>query len=164
MSKPSVFLSYSHNDEKWKDRLRTQLKVLEQQGMLEVWEDRQIDGGDTWYDKIRVAMDGAEVAVCLISADYLASDFCNKEEIPYLLKRRSEQGMQLLPVLLRSCPWTFVPWLKAIQMLPRDGRSVSDLPAAKRDRAFSEVAESIGRWLAKPADQEEAVRSTAHFP
>ena len=159
MSKPSVFLSYSHNDEKWKDRLRTQLKVLEQQGMLEVWEDRQIDGGDTWYDKIRVAMDGAEVAVCLISADYLASDFCNKEEIPYLLKRRSEQGMQLLPVLLRSCPWTFVPWLKAIQMLPRDGRSVSDLPAAKRDRAFSEVAESIGRWLAKPADQEEAVRS-----
>ena len=33
----------------------------------------------------------AAVAVCLISADYLASDFCVKEEIPYLLQRRERE-------------------------------------------------------------------------
>jgi len=29
MTKPTVFISYSHKDEKWKDRLRSHLKVLE---------------------------------------------------------------------------------------------------------------------------------------
>jgi hypothetical protein len=159
MPKPTVFLSYSHKDEKWKDQLRIQLEVLEQQGLLEVWDDRQIDAGETWYDKIRSAMEGAEVAVCLISAEYLASDFCTKEEIPYLLKRRTDQGMRLLPVLLRPCPWKFVSWLKAIQMLPRDGQTIADLRGSKRDRVFSEIAESIGEGLASLAGGEETVRS-----
>jgi len=162
MPKPSVFLSYSHKDEDWKNRLRTQLKVLEQLGTFVVWDDRRIDAGDTWYDAIRVAMDDAEVAVCLISADYLASDFCVKEEIPYLLKRRTEQGMRLLPVLLRPCPWKFVPWLKAIQMLPRDGKAVTVDFAATWDVAFDEVAEMIGGWLQEEGGEgggEEALRS-----
>src|SRR5262245_58541059 len=147
MSKPSVFLSYSHKDEDWKNRLRTQLKVLEQVGTLVVWDDRKIDAGETWYDEIRAAMDGAEVAVCLISSDYLASDFCVKEEIPYLLKRRSGAGMRLLPVLLRPCAWKFVPWLRALQMLPRDGKSVVVDFAATWDAAFGEVAETVAGWL-----------------
>jgi len=109
-------------------------------------------------------MDDAEVAVCLISADYLASDFCVKEEIPYLLKRRTEQGMRLLPVLLRPCPWKFVPWLKAIQMLPRDGKTVTVDFAATWDVAFDEVAETIGGWLQEEGGGgggggEEALRS-----
>jgi len=160
MPKPSVFLSYSHQDEDWKNRLRTQLRVLEQVGTFVVWDDRRIDAGDTWYDAIRVAMDDAEVAVCLISADYLASDFCVKEEIPYLLKRRTEQGMRLLPVLVRPCPWKFVPWLKAIQMLPRDGKTVAVDFAATWDVVFDEVAEMIGGWLQEEGGGgEEALRS-----
>jgi len=43
---PSVFLSYSHKDEDWKKRLRTHLGVLESQGLLDVWDDRRIEGGD----------------------------------------------------------------------------------------------------------------------
>ena len=159
MTKPSVFLSYSHKDEDWKNRLRTQLKVLEQVGTLVVWDDRKIDAGETWYDEIRVAMDDAKVAVCLISSDYLASDFCVKEEIPYLLKRRSEQGMRLVPVLLRPCPWKYVPWLKAIQMLPRDGKAVAVDFAATWDVAFDEVAESIAGGFEEPATRGEVVRS-----
>jgi len=159
MSKPSVFLSYSHKDEDWKLKLRSHLKVLEQIGTFVVWDDRKIDAGETWYDEIRAAMDRAEVAVCLISADYLASDFCVKEEIPYLLKRRSEAGMRLMPVLLRPCPWKFVPWLKAIQMLPRDGKTVTVDYAATWEVAFNQVVEAIAEGLQEKAGGEEAVRS-----
>jgi TIR domain len=157
MPKPTVFLSYSHEDEKWKDELRDQLAVMEE--LLAVWDDRQIDGGDTWWDKIRAAMDGAEVAVCLISADYLNSDFCKKEEIPYLLKRRSQQGMRLLPVLVRPCPYQYVSWLQAVDLLPKDRRPIAGFTATKRERAFSEIAESIGEGLAGLTGGEEAVRS-----
>ncbi len=153
MTKPTVFISYSHKDEEWKNRLRPHLKVLEQVGRITIWDDRQIDAGAEWYDEIKHVMEQAAVAVCLISADYLASDFCVKEEIPYLLERRTRDGMKLIPVLLRPCPWKAVPWLKAIQMLPRDGKSVSRDFKDDCDTAFAEVAESIFAIVDNPAYQ-----------
>lgn len=143
MNAPSIFISYSHKDEKWKDRLRTHLKVLELNGRISIWDDRDIDVGGEWYDEIRGAMDRAAVAVCLISADYLASDFCHKEEIPHLLGLRKDKGMILIPILLRPCPWKAVPWLKKTQMLPRDGKSVSKDFKGDEDEVFAEVAENI---------------------
>ncbi len=62
MSKPTVFISYSHKDEVWKDRLETQLRVLQFEGMLETWTDRQIGAGDDWYRKIEEAMNRAAAA------------------------------------------------------------------------------------------------------
>jgi hypothetical protein len=44
--KPTVFISYSHKDETWKDRLLPQLRALEQANRIAVWDDRRIDGGD----------------------------------------------------------------------------------------------------------------------
>lgn len=38
-------------------------------------------------------MADAVAAVLLISADYLASGFCIKEEVPYLLNRQEREGM-----------------------------------------------------------------------
>jgi len=150
MDKPTVFISYSHRDEGWKDRLRPHLGVLEQQERITIWEDRQIDAGAAWYDEIRQAMERAAVAVCLISADYLASDFCVKEEIPYLLERRERDGMVLIPVLLRPCLWQAFPWLTPIQMLPHDGKSVSKDFKDDWDTVFAEVAGRIFKILEDP--------------
>ena len=91
-SKPTVFISYSHKDEEWKDRLRSHLGVLEQIGELDVWDDRSIDGGAEWFDEIRAAMDRAALAVFLISPDFLRSHFVNNEEVPFLLDRRAREA------------------------------------------------------------------------
>lgn len=143
MTKPTVFVSYSHKDETWKDMLRPQLGVLEKQKRITIWDDRQIDPGGEWYEEIKEVMARAAVSVCLISADYLSSDFCIKEEIPYLLERREKDGMVLIPVLLRPCTWKAVSWLKKTQMLPRDGKSVSKDFKDEPDEVFAEVAEYI---------------------
>ncbi len=42
---PKIFISYSHVDEVWKDRLMKHLQVLEREGMFEVWDDRRIAAG-----------------------------------------------------------------------------------------------------------------------
>jgi tetratricopeptide (TPR) repeat protein len=149
----NVFISYSHKDEKWKDRLQPHLKILEQHGHIELWDDRKIDVGDTWYNEIEGAMMDAVVAVCLISADYLASDFVTKEEIPYLLERREKEGMHLFPVLVRSCPWKIVPWVRETQMLPRDGKSISKDFKEDWDEVFTEVAERIYAIVTDPEFQ-----------
>jgi len=150
MTAPTVFISYSHKDEEWKDRLRPHLQMLEQAGRLTIWDDRKIDAGATWYPEIKRAMEQAAVTVCLISADYLASTFCVKEEIPYLLKRRESEGMLLLPVLIRPCLWDAIDWLKAIQMLPRDGKTVSRDFKEDWDTPFADVARRVNSFLETP--------------
>ncbi len=150
MSKPTVFISYSHKDEKWKDRLLPHLKMLEQQGRLEVWDDRRIDAGDSWYPEIREAMERAAVAVCLISAKFLASDFCVKEEVPFLLTRREREGMVLIPVLVDACAFELIDWLAPLQMLPRDGKSVAADYATTHAVVFTEVARRLSKALQDP--------------
>lgn len=154
-TKPTVFISYSHKDEHWKDLLLPQLRALEQAGRIVVWDDRKINGGDKWYREIRHAMQQAAVSVCLISPDYLASDFCAKEEVPYLLKRCEQDGMILIPVLLRPCAWKAFKWLKEIQMLPRDGKSVVIDFKGSEDAVFANVANLIFEIIERPTEYDE---------
>ena len=143
MKVPSVFISYSHRDEEWKDRLLPQIKALEQADRVTVWDDRKISGGEQWYDEIEQAMADAAVAVCLISADYLASNFVIAEEVAYLLKRREETGMVILPVLLWDCAWQAFEWISATQMIPRDGKTIAEDFRGQENRVFADVARRI---------------------
>jgi len=152
-TRDKVFISYSHKDEAWKDKLLPHLRALEQAGVaMHVWQDRQIDAGAKWFPEIQTAMADTAVAVLLISADYLASGFCIKEEVPYLLDRQTQDGMLLIPVLLRKCAWKAHRWLADRQMLPRDGKCVAiDFPGDQADIVFSEVAERIFDYFEKLA-------------
>lgn len=143
---PLVFVSYSRKDEKWKTRLVPHLQSLAQAGVeLMAWHDRRIDGGSQWYADIRHAMESAAAAVLLISADFLGSDFCVKQEARFLIERRAKLGMPLIPVLLRACDWEAHPWLSALQMLPRDGKCVVPNLTNRSDIVFREVAQTIHR-------------------
>ncbi|MCP4691876.1 MAG: toll/interleukin-1 receptor domain-containing protein, partial [Desulfobacterales bacterium] len=150
MGKPTIFISYSHKDEVWKDRLKPHLVMLEKAGRITVWDDRKITPSGEWYPEIKDAMEKAAVAVCLISADYLASDFCVKEEIPYFLDRRKKDGMPILPVLVHPCFWEIISWVEKTQMLPRDGKSISVDYQNNWDTAFKEVAKTIFNIVNQP--------------
>ncbi len=63
-----VFISYSHEDETWKDQLVKQLNVLEKASLIDSWDDRRIKAGTDWYPEIEKAMESADVALLLISA------------------------------------------------------------------------------------------------
>ena len=56
--------------------------MLERLGKITIWDDRAIDPGGKWFDEIKTIMDEAAVSLCLISADYLASEFCTKRRNP----------------------------------------------------------------------------------
>ena len=125
MSKPSVFISYSHEDEAWKDRLVTHLGVLQEQGLLDIWEDRQIAGGDDWLPEIENAINRAHVAILMISANFLTSKFILGNEMPDLLKRREKDNLRIMPLIVKPCAWDTVDWLKGIQARPKDGKPLS---------------------------------------
>ena len=141
--KPMVFVSYAHADEVWRTRLRPHLELLWQVGMLTVWDDHDINVGSHWHPEILRALNRARFAICLISSDFLASEFVSDEEVPRLLERRARGKLEVIPVLLRSCSWKAVDWLKAIQMLPRNGKSVATHYRDNWDDVFAQVAERI---------------------
>src|SRR6185295_362130 len=135
MPAPTVFISYSHKDEDWKDRLVTHLGVLQHQGRLRTWTDRNIGAGDEWFEEIRKAMNEARVAVVLVSANSLTSKFILHTEMPHLLERRTKDGMTVFPVICEDCAWEQVPWLAKLQARPREGKALESF----RGRLNSEL-------------------------
>ncbi len=112
MSKPAVFISYSHKDEAWKDRMVSHLGALQHEGLLDIWDDRRIGAGEEWRQEIEDAIDAASVAILLVSADFLTSKFILGEEVPRIMKRREKEGMRIFPVIIRPCAWRQVKWLR----------------------------------------------------
>ena len=135
-----IFISYSHKDKSWKERLQTQLKVLELEGYFSVWDDRQITPGDDWFTEIERELNQAKVAVMLISAEFLTSSFIRTEEIPTLLRRRKREGVRIIPVIIKSCPWQGVPWLKAIQGGSEDNFVLEGVSRNKQNKLLSDLA------------------------
>jgi tetratricopeptide (TPR) repeat protein len=151
-TKPSIFISYSHDDEKWKDRLVSQLGVLQQEGLLEVWDDRRISAGDEWKQEINEAMNKASVAILLVSDKFLTSKFILSEEVPRFLQRRAEEGMRVFPVIVSSCPWKKVEWLNRMQVRPKDGKPLASYSGDRRAKALSDIATEVYDQLA-PANK-----------
>src|SRR5215510_10841457 len=151
MSTPKVFISYSHVDEKrWKNRLQKHLKVLEKHGSLSFWEDRQIAAGQEWHTEIKAALDSADAAILLISPDFLGSNFILNEEIPAILQRRMNDGMQVFPLIVRSCTWQKVTWLKPLQARPTDGKPLARFKGDDVDRILAELVSEIEALLNPP--------------
>jgi hypothetical protein len=144
---PTVFISYSHRDEAWKDRLVVQLGVLQRQGLLDLWDDRRIAAGEDWHGEIRAAMGQATVAVLLISADFLTSQFILGEEVPALLKRRDTEGVHIYPIIVRPCAWKAVKWLSRIQVRPKDGRPLAAGNEYQIEADLAAVAEEIAALM-----------------
>lgn len=124
-----VFVSYSHKDADWKDRICLFLQALRLNGGsgfdYQAWDDAEINVGQNWRDEIHKAIDAAKVAVLLISPNFLTSRFILDEEVPRVLKRRDAGKLVVAPVIVRPSPWENVPWLAPIQLFPAGGEALS---------------------------------------
>jgi hypothetical protein len=153
-----VFISYSHRDEAWKDRLVGHLRVLAPQGEIDVWHDRRIGAGEAWQTTIEEAIDRADTAILLISADFLTSEFIRTEEVSRILSLRASRGLRVIPLIVKPCAWTAIEWLRALQARPIDGRPLSAAEAHEVDSALAELALEV---YASPEGPQEQLASTA---
>lgn len=116
MPRPTLFTSYSHKDERWKDRILNEMKAMGLGESVDCWDDQRIRGGDDWYDRIREALGAASLAILIVTDDFLASRFINDEEVPRLLESYRRRGLRLYPIIATSCNWQAVEWLRRLQV------------------------------------------------
>jgi hypothetical protein len=169
MERSKIFFSYSHKDDVWRNRLVNHLAVLEHQGLLHLWADTRIEIGADWQTRIDQVMAESQAAVLLLTPNFLASKYILSEELPTLMQRHAQNGMQILPVIARPCAWKLVRWLSTRQVRPRDGRALSAGDEFQIDSDLVNLAYELAALLSKmdeAADTDERLITlrVAHRP
>jgi TIR domain-containing protein len=151
----SVFFSYSHVDEALRDQVETQLALLKRQGVIETWHDRRIGAGEEFAGAIEQHVETDDIILLLVSADFIASDYCYDVEMKRALERQQAGDARVIPVILRACDWKQSPFggLKAV---PHDGKPVTAWPDV--DEAFSDIVAEVRRAIEQKAS---GVRATS---
>ncbi len=143
-----LFFSYSHKDEDLRDELETHLAMLKRQGLVDAVHDRRITAGADLDAAIDGYLEEADVILCLVSPDFLASDYCYSREMGRALERHRAGDARVIPVILRHCDWRSTP-LSGLRGTPRDNRPVKAWP--DRDEAWLDVTRDIRQALAESA-------------
>jgi hypothetical protein len=152
----SVFYSYSHRDERLRDVLATHLSLLRRQGVIREWHDRRITPGDTWQQSIDENIDSADIILLLVSADFIASDYCWGQEVVRAIERHTSGDARVIPIIVRPVDWGGAVFGK-LQALPENGKPITLWP--NRDLAWVNVVKGIRmavEALRKPSDKSEA--------
>ncbi len=146
MSKKSltVFFSYSHKDELLRDELAKHLSLLQRDGTISAWHDRQISAGTEWANDIDSNLNAADLILLLISSDFLASDYCHQVELKRAIERHEKGEALVIPIILRPCVWTRAVFSK-LQSLPKNGEPVTKW--LDRDDAFTNIVEGIEKAI-----------------
>jgi hypothetical protein len=101
VTKP-VFISYSHKDAKWLEKLKLFLRPLEDKELIRVWDDTEIRPGSDWLGDIRKALESARVAVFLVTQNFLDSPFIREKELPALLEAAKNRGCLIFWIAVSS--------------------------------------------------------------
>ena len=137
-----VFYSYSHEDEDYRKKLGKHLSVLRRAGLIADWHDRDINAGIAWQEEIDRHLLSADIVLLLVSASFIASDYCWGDEMSNALARHKEKKARVVPIILHPCGWLMTP-LNELQCVPRDNKAISLWP--NEHAAFDDVLTEIAK-------------------
>jgi hypothetical protein len=155
----NVFVSYSHRDTDYMRELLDFLNGMSRDG-FKFWSDEQIETGREWEKEISDHISQADIALVLVTQEFLDSQYIEDVEMRRFLQRRKRDGMIIYPIIVSPCNWEGVPWLAATQFQPRDGRTVAhtaEHPVQRRELHVSirKELKDIGLRLNKKANSGE---------
>jgi TIR domain-containing protein len=102
-----VFISHSHQDKDFVDKLATHLIKAN----AHVWVDRwEIKVGESILNRVQNVIDGASAVLFVLSKASVKSEWCKKELSAGLMRELEEKSTIVLPVLLEKCQ--IPPFLK----------------------------------------------------
>lgn len=141
-----LFYCYAHEDKTLRDELDTHLSGMKRQNLIKVWYDREILAGTDWEQEINTHLSTAHIILLLVSARFLASDYCYGIEMQKALQRDKAGTARVVPILLRPVDWEDAPF-SHLQILPTGAKPVT------RWTDHNDAFEDIARGLRKVVKQ-----------
>jgi hypothetical protein len=137
-----VFVSYSHRDSDWLDRIRVHLKPLERDYAIDVWDDRKIRAGANWRKEIELALRSARVALLVVSADFLASEFIFNNELPPLLDAAANEGAVVLSLIVSPCRFRSTT-LSQLQAINDPSRPLINMSKGEQEEILVKASKQV---------------------
>jgi energy-coupling factor transporter ATP-binding protein EcfA2 len=156
-----VFYSYAHADEAFKAEMEKHLSLLRRDKIIAAWHDRNISAGTEWKTAIDQHLESAAIILLLISADFLASDYCFEIEMKRAMERHYEKTARVIPIILRECDWTSAPFGE-LQALPKNAQPIKSW--GDPDKAYKDIAISIRSVVAEMFPQLDGSAETDLIP
>lgn len=158
-----VFISYCRVDRDWVERIRQVMApLLRQEGnSLQLWDDGHIQPGDRWLEKIETTLARAQVALLLVSAEFLASEFVMGKEVPALLRAAEAEGVTILWVPLSACLVRHTP-IHAYQAVLPPEQTLDAMGPPQQRLALVRIAEAVHEALRQGQEQVRQQMKLAH--
>lgn len=148
-SKLKLFISYSHDDNGEKpyiDEFKKHITPFKTNGLIEDWYDREIFPGENFEIEIDNNLEDADIVCLFISANFLSSDYCQKEKFK-ALELRKKKEISVIPIILTDCGWKDDKSISKLLALPEDGKPVSNFK--DRDEAWNGVYKGLKKIIEK---------------
>ncbi len=139
-----IFISYSHHDSKFLTdaHFRPFIRILEIRN-VEFWEYADSEIGQKWDAEVKSKIATCDIALLLISQQFLASDYIRKEEVQTFLELQETKDLRIFPIMLSSCGYWHYPWLKLRTYLPQGKNIESDYSLrGKRLKLYTQIFEN----------------------
>lgn len=145
-----AFVAYCHednlNENPYIERFRKHLSPLKDNGLIKEWYDREIFAGEDYQEKIDNHLEEADIILLFVSANFLSSANCKKEE-SRALELRKKKGTVVIPVILSSCGWLDDKGISKLEALPTLGKPVSSF--GDQDEAWQDVYALLKKRIGK---------------
>ncbi len=139
----TIFFCYSHTDEALLNQLKTHLRPLQRQKLVEFWYEREIHATSAEHEaESKKKLDTAQIILLLISPDFIDSDYFYGKEVKRALERHRRGEATVIPIMLRPVYW-HGELADTLQTLPIDGKAVTNPDWHIQDKAFYHVANDI---------------------
>ncbi|MGI0494439.1 leucine-rich repeat domain-containing protein [Alkalinema pantanalense CENA528] len=139
-----IFVSYSHEDAEWLKKLQIHLKPLTRKGTIDLWDDTRIQTGDNWLQEIETALANAQIAILLVSPNFIASDFIADNELPPLLDAAQANGLKIFWIPISYSSHTEMDFNK-YQAAHNPKQPLASLPPVEQDRVLVKICQDIKR-------------------
>ncbi len=153
IEKINIFISYSNQDIKFKEKLDSYLSILTNGDKINTWSESEINEGEL-YEHTSEKIEESDIAILLISPDYIDSDFF-WNQIEYFTERHENGTITMIPVVVRPCIWKRL--LKGdIKILPHNG-----VPLNKHENlelAYSQIIKELKEAINQHSEYRAAIK------
>jgi hypothetical protein len=148
LERRKVFLCYckQRQDSTWLRRLQVHLRPLERHGIIDLWDIAKVPPGSLLEEELQSAIEASKVAILLVSADFLASDYILDEELPRLLSQAESRGTIIIPLIITHC--MFVGSLDIFQPANPPERPLELMSMAEVNQILAKLARTIQQKFA----------------
>ena len=137
-----VFISYAHEDVKWKDRFRDMFAPAVGRGSVTLWSDDHIPVGQNWSKQIDAALASAGVGLLLVTPDFLKSPFITDVELKRLLSLATTANVAIHWVPISAALFKQTP-LSTIQAACDPDCPLDQLPVTEQGSAVQRICHQI---------------------